>query len=296
VIVEIKARFDERANIKWARKLEQAGCHVVYGLVGLKTHCKLSLVVRQEPDGSLRRYAHVGTGNYNPKTARIYEDFGLLTADQAVGEDIADLFNHLSAYTRQQDYATLLVAPGTLRPNLEQLIRREAAHARAGLPASITIKVNNLVDEAIIDALYHASMDGVKVELIVRAMCAIRPGVPGLSENITVRSILGRFLEHSRVYAFSNGGDTELLIGSADVMHRNLDRRVEALVRITDPAALARITAVLDLATSPDVQAWELQEDGAWAHHGAELDFQRELIRTRYELASPDLREAPAAG
>ena len=287
VVVEIKARFDEEANIRWARALEQAGCHVVYGLVNLKTHCKLSLVVRQEPDGTLRRYGHVGTGNYHPKTARIYEDFGLLTADQAVTADIADLFNHLSGYTRQKDFDTLLVAPDTLRPKLDALIRREADNARAGLPSSITIKVNNLVDEAIIDALYRASSAGVPITLIVRAMCAIRPGVPGLSENIRVRSILGRFLEHSRVYSFGNGGDTETFIGSADIMHRNLDRRVEALVRITDPLAKRRITQVLDLASDEETKAWELRGDGAWELHEGPVDYQHELIRTRHEAPTP---------
>ena len=234
VVVEIKARFDEQANIKWARALEHAGCHVVYGVVGLKTHCKLALVVRQEPDGSLRRYAHIGTGNYNPKTARLYEDIGLLTVDPAVTADIADLFNHLSGYTKHRDYRTLLVAPEKPAQGAVGKINAEAANIRAGKPAGITLKLNSIVDELIIDALYDASEAGVPIDLIVRGMCALRPGVPGLSENIRVRSILGRFLEHSRIFRFCNGGDEQLWIGSADAMHRNLDRRVEAMVRITD--------------------------------------------------------------
>jgi polyphosphate kinase len=281
VVVEIKARFDEAANIKWARALEKAGCHVVYGLVGLKTHAKLCLVVRQEPDGSLRRYTHVGTGNYNPKTARLYEDFGLLTADQAIGADVADLFNHLSGYTRQHDFATLLVAPDTLRAELLTFIRREAEHARAGRPSGIRIKVNNLVDEVVIDALLHAAADGVPVELVVRAMCALRPGVPGHSDNVRVRSILGRFLEHSRIYRFENAGEPDVFMGSADVMHRNLDRRVEALVQITDPAARARLDTVLDLALDPGTRAWDLDADGAWTRSLVGLDFQAELVRLR---------------
>ncbi len=202
VVVEIKARFDEQANIRWARKLEQAGCHVVYGLVGLKTHCKLALVVRTETDGRLRRYVHVGTGNYNPKTARVYEDLGLLTADPDVGGDVADLFNHLSGYTRHRDYETLLVAPDTLRPGLLAMIARETRRAAKGKRSGISVKVNSLVDETVIDALYDASRTGVPVDLLVRGMCALRPGVPGLSETIRVRSLLGRFLEHSRIYRF----------------------------------------------------------------------------------------------
>jgi polyphosphate kinase len=264
VVVEIKARFDEQANIKWARALEQAGCHVVYGLVGLKTHCKLALVVRQEPDGSLRRYAHIGTGNYNPKTARIYEDLGLLTVDPEVGADIADLFNHLSGYTKQRDYRTLLVAPDTLRDGLLDLIQREAEHARAGRPTGITIKVNSLVDERVIDALYDAAGAGVRIDLVVRGMCAARPGVPGLSESIRIRSILGRFLEHSRVFHFHNGGTPETYLGSADVMHRNLDRRVEALVHIRDSSVQDELVELLWLATDPATAAWELQPDGSW--------------------------------
>ncbi len=198
VVVEIKARFDERANIAWARKLEQAGCHVVYGFVGLKTHCKMALIVRQEADGTLRRYCHLGTGNYHPTTARLYEDFGLLTADPAVGEDVTALFNHLTGYTRNGSYRRLLVAPEELRNGIVSRIDRQAERSRAGLPARIVFKSNALVDEVVIDALYRASQSGVRVDLWIRSICALRPGIAGLSETITVRSVVGRFLEHSR--------------------------------------------------------------------------------------------------
>jgi polyphosphate kinase len=279
VLVEIKARFDEEANIRWARKLEQAGCHVVYGLVGLKTHCKLCLVVRREPDGSLRRYAHLGTGNYNPKTARMYEDVGLLTADRAIGGDVADLFNHLSGYTRPDPYKTLLVAPDTVRTGLTAMIRREADNAIAGLPSGIMMKVNSLVDEELIDELYAASRAGVSIDLIVRGMCALRPGVPGLSENIRVRSILGRFLEHARMMRFRGGGDDEYWIGSADLMHRNLDRRVETLVRVVDPEGRRILDDVLDRSMSPEIAAWDLGPDGTFtATKGA--DLQGEFVRS----------------
>jgi polyphosphate kinase len=285
VVVEITARFDEQANIKWARALEQAGCHVVYGVVGLKTHCKLALVVRQEPDGSLRRYAHIGTGNYNPKTARLYEDLGLLTVDPAVTADIADLFNHLSGYTKHRDYHTLLVAPETLRSGLMAKITREADNARAGLPAGITMKLNSVVDELIVDALYDASAAGVPIDLVIRGMCCLRPGVRGLSENIRVRSILGRFLEHSRIFRFCNGGDEELWIGSADAMHRNLDRRVEALVEVRDPDVRSGLQRLLALATDPGTSAWDLRSDGTWVRRtknaeGEPLhDYQLTLLR-----------------
>ena len=231
VIVEIKARFDEQANIRWARKLEQAGCHVVYGLVGLKTHCKLAMVVRDEPEG-IRRYTHIGTGNYNPKTSRLYEDLGIITTDERIGEDVAHLFNNLSGYSRNASYDDLLVAPDSVRTGLLDQIHHEIAHHRAGRPALIRFKANSIVDEAVIDALYLASQEGVPVQLLIRGICALRPGVPGLSESIEVRSILGRFLEHSRVFWFENGGEPVAWIGSADMMHRNLDRRVEVLVRV----------------------------------------------------------------
>ena len=270
-LVEIKARFDEHANIKWARKLEEAGCHVVYGLVGLKTHCKLSLVVRQEGD-TLRRYSHVGTGNYHPKTARLYEDLGLLTADPQVGADLSDLFNRLSGYSRRETYRRLLVAPKSLRDGLISRINKEAQHHRAGRPAFIRIKVNSMVDEALIDALYRASQAGVPVDVWVRGICAIRPGVAGLSENIRVRSILGRFLEHSRVFAFGNGGEPEVWIGSADMMHRNLDRRIEALVRVTDPAHRAALNRLLETGMSDTTASWHLGPDGEWTRHATDAD------------------------
>ncbi|GAA2223857.1 RNA degradosome polyphosphate kinase [Streptomyces nogalater] len=271
VLVEIKARFDEHANIKWARKLEEAGCHVVYGLVGLKTHCKLSLVVRQEGE-TLRRYSHVGTGNYHPKTARLYEDLGLLTADPQVGADLSDLFNRLSGYSRRETYRRLLVAPKSLRDGLVSRIHKEIQHHRAGRPAFIRIKVNSMVDEAVIDALYRASQAGVPVDVWVRGICAIRPGVTGLSENVRVRSILGRFLEHSRVFAFGNGGEPEVWIGSADMMHRNLDRRIEALVRVVDPGHRAALNRLLDTGMSDSTASWHLGPDGEWTRHATDGD------------------------
>ena len=265
-IVEIKARFDEEANISWARKLERAGVHVVYGMVGLKTHCKLLLVVRQESDG-LRRYCHVGTGNYHPKTARGYEDLGLLTCDRDVAQDLTTLFNQLSGYAPRARFRRLLVAPRGLRDGLVEHIEQEIANRKAGLPAWIRIKVNSIVDETVIDALYRASRAGVPVDIVVRGICGLRAGVEGLSENIRVRSILGRFLEHSRIYAFAGGGQTELFIGSADLMHRNLDRRVEALVRITDPAMVEDLEWLVTHCASDDVASWHLQPDGSWERH-----------------------------
>ncbi|MBA3620144.1 MAG: RNA degradosome polyphosphate kinase, partial [Acidothermales bacterium] len=282
-IVEIKARFDEQANITWARKLEQAGCHVVYGLVGLKTHCKLTLVVRDEGE-SLRRYVHVGTGNYNPRTARIYEDLGLLTGDDDVGRDVADLFNHLSGYSRDTSYRRFLVAPHSMRSGLVERIEREVAHHHADRPARIRIKANAIVDEILVDALYRASQAGVPVDLWVRGICAVRPGVPGLSETMRVRSILGRFLEHSRIFGFDNGGDPEVWIGSADLMHRNLDRRVETLVRITSPDHVEELCGLLDVAMSDQVSSWWLGPNGEWDRHhrddeGRPLrDLQEQLI------------------
>ncbi len=279
-LVEIKARFDEQANIKWARALERAGCHVVYGVVGLKTHCKTSLVVRQE-GSSLRRYAHIGTGNYNPRTARLYEDFGLFTADEAICADLTDLFNVLTGYSRQTSYRSLLVAPFGVRTGLVSRIEQEMAHALAGRPAHIQIKTNHLVDEQVIDALYRASQAGVRIELLVRTFCTIRSGVPGLSENISTRSILGRFLEHSRVFYFANDGDPEYWIGSADLMHRNLDRRVEVLTPVRDPIAVDHIRYCLDRAFAPETAAWSLEPDGRWVRSGGPkgIDYQDVLTK-----------------
>ncbi|MFG1962899.1 RNA degradosome polyphosphate kinase [Nonomuraea sp. NPDC049028] len=280
VVVEIKARFDEHANIEWARKLEKAGCHVVYGVVGLKTHCKLALVVRQEPSGELRRYCHIGTGNYNPKTARHYEDIGLLTADPLVGEDITDLFIHLTGYSNHSAYRRLLVAPHSLRGGLMARIEREIAHQEAGRPARIRIKTNSLVDEPLIDALYRASRAGVQVDLWVRGICTLRPGIPDLSENIRVRSVLGRFLEHSRIYEFGLGRRPEVWIGSADLMRRNLERRVEALVKVTSQQHRAYLIDLMDRATADTTSAWLLNSDGTWVRHPGE-DLQSILIGTR---------------
>ncbi|HUR04302.1 MAG TPA: RNA degradosome polyphosphate kinase [Nonomuraea sp.] len=280
VVVEIKARFDEHANIEWARKLEKAGCHVVYGVVGLKTHCKLALVVRQEPSGELRRYCHIGTGNYNPKTARQYEDIGLLTADPLVGEDVTDLFIHLTGYSNHSAYRRLLVAPHSLRGGLMARIEREIAHQEAGRPARIRIKTNSLVDEPLIDALYRASRAGVQVDLLVRGICALRPGIPDLSENIRVRSILGRFLEHSRIYEFGLGRRPEVWIGSADLMRRNLERRVESLVKVTSQQHRAYLIELMDFATADTTSAWRLNSDGTWVRHPGE-DLQSHLIGIR---------------
>jgi polyphosphate kinase len=270
-LVEIKARFDEQANISWARKLERAGVHVVYGLVGLKTHCKLALVVRQE-GRTLTHYSHIGTGNYNPKTSRVYEDLGLLTADPVVGKDLTRLFNELSGYAIEKKFKRLLVAPRYLRKSLIKQIEQEAANALDGKPSGIRFKVNSMVDEAIIDALYRASQAGVPVEIWVRGICSLRPGVPGLSENIRVRSILGRYLEHSRIFRFENDGDPQVYIGSADIMHRNLDRRVEALVRLDNPAHITETDELFDLAMDAGTSAWHLEADGAWLRHHRDAD------------------------
>ena len=293
-LVEIKARFDEDANIAWARKLERAGVHVVYGIVGLKTHCKLIEVVRQEQDG-LKRYCHVGTGNYNPKTARLYTDLGLLTCDPVVGQDLTRLFNQLSGYAPKSSFHRLLVAPRTVRSGLIQRIRREEDAARAGKEAWIKIKVNSIVDEKTIDALYRASQAGVKIDIVERGICALKPGVPGLSENIRVRSILGRFLEHSRIYAFCNAdgpqigegpaSGPEVYIGSADLMHRNLDRRVEALVRVTAPEQIDELIKYVDLQMADSTMSWHMQPDGTYIHHSRDdegrplVDSQEYLIR-----------------
>jgi len=286
VLVELKARFDEQANIRWARKLEQAGCHVVYGVVGLKTHCKLALVVRDEPDG-MRRYAHIGTGNYNPKTARTYEDLGLLTKNADITADISNLFNDLSGFALKRDYGQLLVAPQTVRSGLLTLVEREIAHHRGGRQARISLKLNSLVDETLIDAFYRASQAGVPVDLLIRGICALRPGVEGLSENITVRSILGRFLEHSRVFWFANGGEPQAWVGSADLMHRNLDRRVEVLVRVPAEEHVEELGELVARGLDDGTASWRLAADGTWTRHnhnetGATLpDLQTTLIGLR---------------
>lgn len=283
-LVEVKARFDEANNIVWARKLEKAGVHVVYGLVGLKTHCKLALIIRQE-EGALRHYSHIGTGNYNPKTSRIYEDFGLFTADPQVGKDLTRLFNELSGYAIEKKFKHLLVAPRHLRKGLMRHIDAERANAEAGKPARIRIKVNSMVDEEIIDGLYRASMAGVKIDVWVRGICSLRVDLPGVSDNITVRSILGRYLEHSRLFMFENDGAPIVYIGSADMMHRNLDRRVEALVRLRDPAHLQELHDLFDLAMDPRTNSWHLGEGGEWKRV-AEADGQPLLDLQDLTMAS----------
>ena len=284
VVVEIMARFDEHANIRWARKLERSGCHVVYGVVGVKTHAKLCLVVRDEPEG-LKRYAHLGTGNYHPRTARHYEDMGLLTSNPVITEDVGRVFNHLSGVTRDMEYRRLLVAPRGVRAGLLEAIDREVEHARAGRPAGVRIKVNSLVDERIVDSLYRASGEGVPVDLWVRGMCVVRPGVPGLSDNIRVRSILGRFLEHSRLFWFADGGEPRVGLASADLMHRNLDRRVEVLVPLPSKRHGERIKDLFDLAFDDGTASWHLH-DSTWTMRtlGEDgeplLDLQQHLIDT----------------
>ncbi len=263
-LVEVKARFDEAKNIEWARALEEAGVHVTYGLVGLKTHTKTALVVRDE-GGEIRRYCHIGTGNYNSKTAKLYEDLGLLTADPDLGADLTQLFNFLTGYGRNVRYRRLLVAPNSMRHRIEELVKGEI-EAPEGT-GRIVMKMNSLVDSALIDAFYEASRAGVEIDLVVRGICCLRPGVPGLSERIRVRSIVGRYLEHSRIFRFANGtavGDPAYYIGSADLMPRNLDRRVEALTPIDDPALRARLDEVLEVNLADDTLTWHLHPDGSW--------------------------------
>jgi len=286
-LVELKARFDEQANIERARVLEEAGVHVVYGLVGLKTHAKILLVVRQEDHG-IRRYCHVGTGNYNPKTASLYEDLGLLTADPEFGAELTELFNHLTGYSRPIGYKNLLVAPESLRSGLRDRIR---AQGDLGSEGRIALKMNSLVDPALIDELYAASAKGARIDLIVRGICCLRPQVPGLSEQIRVRSIVGRYLEHSRIYRF--GADpvaAEWYIGSADLMPRNLDRRVEALAPVKDPALKARLEEILVAGLGDTELAWELAADGTWSrvadpHDRHRANAQRELYQRSLERA-----------
>jgi len=287
-IVEIKARFDEENNIQWARRLERAGVHVVYGMVGLKTHCKLSLVVRKEENG-IRRYAHIGTGNYHPRTARYYEDLGLLTCNPQIVSDVALLFNQLSGYAHEAQYDSIYVAPKSIRPKLLELIDQEIHNHRAGLTSGIRFKCNAIVDERITDALYKASQAGVQVQLLVRGMCTLRPGVIGLSENITVTSILGRFLEHSRIYEFNNDSNPIVLVGSADLMNRNLDRRVEVLVPIPTLRHQKRLSELLDLGLAPSTSAWHLNSEGLWnlvttSLSGEKLSDYQETLIGQYEL------------
>ncbi|MDQ1497498.1 MAG: polyphosphate kinase [Actinomycetota bacterium] len=276
VLVELKARFDEEANIAWARALEQAGVHVVYGLVGLKTHSKTALVVRSEP-GGIRRYCHVGTGNYNTSTARLYEDIGLLTADPDLGADLSDLFNYLTGYSRSTDFRKILTAPLRMRDRIIELIE-EAAAEDGG---RIVMKLNALVDERVIEALYAASAAGTEIDLVIRGICRLRPETPGLSERIRVRSVLGRYLEHSRIFAFGNGvgGPVRYYIGSADMMPRNLDGRVEVLAPVEDPDLAARLQEILDVNLSPDCRAWRLSAEGNWILEGGENDVQARLAQ-----------------
>ncbi|MBA3266861.1 MAG: polyphosphate kinase 1, partial [Acidimicrobiia bacterium] len=284
VLVELKARFDEQANIAWARALEEAGVHVVYGLLGLKTHTKTALVVRDEADG-IRRYCHVGTGNYNPKTAGLYEDLGLLSSDPDLGADLSELFNYLTGYSRKSHYRKLLVAPLSLRSEMVELIR---AQRNAGSDGRIVMKMNSLVDSSVIDELYEASEAGVSIDLVVRGICCLRPGVEGLSENIRVRSIVGRFLEHSRIYAFGHRGHRQYLIGSADLMPRNLDRRVEAVTPVDNAELQARLQEILDVCLSDDMLASELHSDATWHKVPSEKDVNAQ--RRLHELAFERVR------
>ena len=288
VLVELKARFDEENNINWARKLEKAGVHVVYGLMGLKTHTKVVMVVRRE-EGCIRRYVHIGTGNYNPKTARLYTDVGLLTCREEFGADLTDLFNYLTGYSRQQAYRKLLVAPVNLRDRMLELIRREIDHCKAGRNGRIVAKMNALVDPKIIVTLYEASQAGVQVDLIVRGICCLRPGLPGVSDNIRVISIIGRYLEHSRIFYFHNSGNEEVFIGSADWMPRNLDRRVEAVAPIEDPEIIKDLQEILGIMLADNRQAWDLQSDGHYvqrrpANNGAEQSSQQILMEMGQQM------------
>jgi polyphosphate kinase len=268
VVVELKARFDEANNIGWARTLESAGVHVVYGMVRLKTHAKMALIVRREADG-IRRYVHLGTGNYNSKTARIYTDLGLLTCSPSLGADVSDLFNFLTGFSRQRLYRKLLVAPGSLRERFLELVEREAAHARAGRRARIVAKMNSLVDATMVRTLYRAAQDGVQIDLLVRGICALRPGIPGISDRIRVVSIVGRFLEHSRVWLFENAGAPEYYIGSADWMPRNFERRVEVVLPIEDVNYGARLRRLLETSLADTRQAWDLHSDGTYTQRVA---------------------------
>ena len=295
VVVELKARFDEANNIAWARTLESAGVHVVFGLVRLKTHAKMALVVRREADG-IRRYVHVGTGNYNSKTARVYTDLGLLTCSPSIGADVSDLFNFLTGFSRQRLYRKLLVAPGNLRERFLELVEREAAHARAGRTARIVAKMNSLVDPEMVRTLYSASQDGVRIDLLVRGICALRPGIPGISDEIRVTSIVGRFLEHSRVWLFENGGAAEYYLGSADWMPRNFERRVEVVVPVEDPGHGARLRRLLETSLTDTRQAWDLGADGTYTQRqAAGREISSQLVFTADPWGLAPEREEPAA-
>jgi polyphosphate kinase len=264
----VQARFDEERNIQWARALERAGVHVVYGLSGLKTHAKLAMVVRREGD-RVRRYVHIGTGNYNPATARLYTDMGLFTCREDLAEDVADLFNHLTGFGRPPSYRAALVAPVHLRDGIIREVDRVVAAHRPESPSRVVMKMNSLIDGPLIEAIYRASRAGVQVDLIVRGIAGLRPGVPGVSENVRVISIVGRFLEHSRVFAFTAGGRTRYWIGSADMMARNLDNRVELVTPVDDPVAMRELQTVIDLQLADTALAWELSADGTWTHRHA---------------------------
>lgn len=279
-MIELKARFDEQRNISWARKLEHAGAHVVYGMAGLKTHAKVTLVVRRE-EGGLRRYVHIGSGNYNPKTARLYTDLSLITADPELGADVAELFNHLTGYA-EAEYHHLLVAPDTARSGFEALLEREARHAKVGHDAWVRVKLNQLTDPGMIEALYRAAQAGVRVELVIRGVCCLRPGLRGLSENIRVRSLLGRYLEHARVYAFANGGQPEVYFGSADWMSRNLDRRVEVIAPVLDDAHREQFLSIMDTEWADTRGSWELGPDGKYTKLTGEFSAQQVFARARH--------------
>jgi len=304
-LVELKARFDEENNIVWARELERAGVHVVYGFAGLKTHCKTLLVVRRERDASgasvIRRYVHLGTGNYNPSTAALYTDFGLLTCDEAIGADVSDLFNLLTGFSNQKRWRRLWVAPSTLRRALLAAIEREIEHARAGRSAGIIAKMNSLVDPEVIRALYAASQAGVPVQLLIRGICCLRPGVPGVSDRIEVRSVVGRFLEHSRLVWFRDGGRDSMFVGSADWMQRNLNARVEAVFPIDDPRLKAKLRVVFDILWRDTVKGRELYPDGVYrtiARRPGQrrLDGQRRLLELSAQRAAEGARAAPTTG
>jgi polyphosphate kinase len=280
-LVELKARFDEDNNIQWARQLERSGVHVVYGVIGLKTHTKITLVVRKEKE-RLRSYCHIATGNYNSRTSTLYTDLGLLSARPELGQDLAELFNYLTGFSKQQEFRKLLVAPVTLRRRMQELIQRETEHARAGRPAAIKAKMNALVDPRIIGLLYEASQAGVRIDLVVRGMCSLRPGVEGVSDNIRVSSVIGRFLEHSRLFSFANGGADEMYIGSADWMGRNLDRRVEAVVPIEDPNLHQSLVRLIDAYLADNCTAWDMQTDGSFIRRIPDEDnaaVQADLIK-----------------